>query len=56
MIATLIWISVFVVTTTLGVIGFTLNANTPLQVGPLPAIFFAIALIALIVVIARVAT
>ncbi len=52
---TLIWVAVFVVTAAVTVFGFMLNASTPMGVGPLPAVSFVIALVALIVVIARLA-
>ena len=52
---TLIWIGVFVVFAFVGFVGFELNANTPVGVGPLPFVCFVVAGIALIVVIARLA-
>jgi hypothetical protein len=50
------WVVVFVVSALLGGIGFALNSGTPLQVGPLPFVAFVVALVSLIVVVARVAT
>ena len=47
------WAAIFALCALLGVIGFFFNANTPLQLGPLPFIFFVFAFAALIVVIVR---
>jgi hypothetical protein len=47
------WAIVCVLAAFLGFGGFVFNANTPVQLGPLPFIFFVIAAIALIVVITR---
>ena len=52
---TLIWVAVFVVFALAGLFGFELNVNKPIGVGPLPAVSFVIAVVALIVVIARLA-
>jgi len=50
------WATVCILFAFLGFVGFEFNVNTPLQLGPLPFILFVVALIALVVVIARLAT
>ena len=55
MIVTLVWSAVLALSVAAGVFGFMLNTQTPVGVGPLPAICFAVALVSLIVVIARLA-
>ena len=53
---TIIWVAVFVVFALAGFVGFEFNVNTPIQLGPLPFFFFVVAALALVVVIARLAT
>ena len=53
---TLIWAIMFVLFVVAGFVGFELNVSTPIQVGPLPFVCFVMALVALVVVIARLAT
>jgi len=50
------WAIIFVLSALIGFIGFEFNTQTPLQLGPLPFVFFVIALISLVVIITRLAT